>query len=79
MELEKEREIQEKIKAKEAEKTAEKTEKVGSVNKSNMNDLLDQIDRKIESAKSKFIPAFGSDKQDVRQQKTTEFSAINEK
>lgn len=43
-----------------------------------MNDLLDQIDRKIESAKSKFIPAFGNDKQDVPKPKPKEFSVIPE-
>ena len=51
LELEKERKIEERIKA------AEK----GSTGKQALNDLFDQFDKRIESAKSKFIPMLGKD------------------
>ena len=50
IEIEKERQIEERIKAEKC-----------STGKEALNDLFDQFDKRIESAKSKFIPMFGKD------------------
>ena len=59
LELEHERQIEERIKADKA-ITVIKGDKA-STGKNALNDLFDQFDKRIESAKSKFLPAFQKD------------------